>query len=407
MTSITGTGTAPSPALTGGVLDAPSGPVAPDGDRETNQPAPALAGLIGQGAGNALMLGLSRPRNIGDIEAMFSEIAAKLRDTQVDTRALRDEAGLANRQSALRNAAFVITSMLNWGADIDRERENIAEQQALIAEATAQIEDLQAERGTLVSQRDGLNSQIAGLNGQIATRQAQIASNTAQINVLNAQIATADEPQRSQLIAQRDALQAQNQQLQAEITGLEATRNDLQAQVNEIEGQIAEIDAEIAELEDAIAEATESIAASEAEIEARLGMMASLVESALGFFNLMERDSSNAQARGLAVTQTLFDRFEGALARVLDQLIERDTDDERTDFTAENARLGLGNPTAQQGDGVAGRFGALTPAQASALGFAAAVLGSLAGVLQAMQGPAQQTPQAMQNEGLLRMRMAI
>ena len=315
-----------------------------------------------------------------------------------------------------------------------------------------QINTLNGQINTLNGQINTLNGQIGPLNGQIDALNGQIASWNIQIQGLQAQLANAADPnQRAQLqnqigtlqsqvngataarntlSGQRDTLVQNRDALVAERNGLESTRNGaitqrdslsgqrtqlegqrgtLAAQLTTAQGALDRVNDQIEALENEKSEAQASVNASQNAIVGLVGELTAIALGALivgqALLGLLRGDGM----RDSFETRTFIDDFEQTLSQILAQVSDLVQDKADTEFTTENAQVGLGDWRFEQGVGIAGRFGAMQPAQTMAIGFASAVA-SVIGTLRTLLDQADSLPQnpiALAEAGIARTRMLL
>lgn len=376
------------------------------------------------GIGNALALGLADPRrNAGDIEAVFAEIAAKLRETQATTNDNAAVAQSESRRSDITRAGALLAKLEALGVVIDSNRENIRTQEARITVIDGQLAPLREQRSSLEAQKASLEAQQAALPGQINTLNGQISTLQGTlpglINQANAALvafssATTDEARNAALSQYITAINQYNANvmtintLTGQRDGLQNQLNSVNSQLNTVNAQLATVRAQITDLENQRQDATNSINASVGRINAALVEMISTFFAMLSLItqSMLGVQGEEAEARG--ATRANDDSFEKTLLGTLSQ-INRDLE-ERVElrFMEEGAILGLGLPaTEQQRGATATRFGSVSPAQSLALGFAA-VVASLNGALSSLLADGvPQNAGAMAQAGASRTRLAI
>ena len=117
-----------------GTVSSTSGP-----ETTTTSQAPAYQETLTT-QGRAFSLGLSAPRNHGDIEALFAEIATKFGVETAKATDYAEAAEDAKRSTALRAAAGNLGLCASLDAAIQAAEANIAKQEAIIAKKTEEID---------------------------------------------------------------------------------------------------------------------------------------------------------------------------------------------------------------------------------------------------------------------------
>lgn len=303
------------------------------------------------GASTAIALGLASPStSLGDFEALFAEIAEKLKTTQTESRSDSAVAQSEDRRSKIQRALTLLSEFERQVGVIKENQENIKVQNANIA--------------AIDSELVGLNAQKTSLNTQIADIDAQIA---------DANGAT---------------------------PGLDAQRANLVSQLGGVQGQIDALEADRQE-------AVDSKNESQANINNAIFKMISLLFAWFTFMVTALTLVQGEEMRAAGQTHTSKDDFEQSFLDVWEHVNKLEGNDIDFRFFEEAAITGAGALSEQQGDGVPERFGAVPSAQASALGFAAAVE-TLAGVLSGLGGSdVTQSAGAMAQEGLARTRVPL
>ena len=229
-------------------------PVAEPGQVEpAANPSPAFQETLTT-QGRAFALGLGVPRNHGDIEAVFAEIATKFGAEVERANDFANAAQTAVRSTALAAAAGSLAFFATFNAIMLNAEANIARQNVVIEAKNETITNLEAQKAPLVSQRNALNAEYSA-------NASTYWQNISQINQLNAQLATL-EPARATACA-ADAGGASCQNLTSQVNGIRSTISSLNAQNaalvnrnNEISGQVAALNNEINILQGQINTAT-------------------------------------------------------------------------------------------------------------------------------------------------------
>jgi hypothetical protein len=243
-----------------GTISGTSGPEA-----TTTSQAPAYQETLTT-QGRAFALGLGAPRNHGDIEALFAEIATKFGAETAKATDYAEAAEDAKRSTALRAAAGNLGLCASLDAAIQAAEANIARQEAIIAKKTEEID-------TKNNQIDALNAKYDEYRSEWNDNAATQLDNAGTIIELGFEIAAAwlvdDTAEVDRLQGQIDALEAQNSTL--------FNRNlYLDGEMFKIAGEVTKLGFEIAGLEIERGWAELSILGSEAEIGLAQGLLDTL-----------------------------------------------------------------------------------------------------------------------------------
>ena len=196
---------------------------APASEATTSSVPRLLDALVLQGG--IASLGLSAPRNHGDIEAIFAEIASKYGAEAEKARGYAEAAEDAKRSTALTAAAGNLALFAALGSVIIAADANIKKQEAVIKVKTEQINTKTAEKNALQDQYDAYraewNSNAATIlenGGKIIALGTELAAvelaRVAACGIDSGGAACRDlTSQANSLNGQIDALESQNSQL--------------------------------------------------------------------------------------------------------------------------------------------------------------------------------------------------
>lgn len=228
--------------------------------------------------GRIFGLGLGAPRNFGDIEALFAEIATKFGGEVGKATDFAEAAEDAKRSTALRASIGTLGFCASLSATIQAATLNIARQTAIIGQLNKEITDLNGQKTELQTELAGLQSQKASLDTQIGQIGAQIGTKYSELNALQASQATACGADAASATC-ISATQAVNDKT-AEISALQTQFNSLNtqmsgvlAQISSVNSQIADIDAQISVLNGRISTANASKNASQSNLNLATTML--------------------------------------------------------------------------------------------------------------------------------------
>jgi cell division protein FtsB len=200
--------------------------------------------------GRAFALGLGAPRNHGDIEAIFAEIATKYGAEVSKANDFSNAAATAVRSTALAAAAGSLAFFATFNTIMITAEANIKTQNQVIGQKTQQITALEAEKAPLVARRDALNAEFGNNVGQIAQNVITIAGLGTQLAGVEIARATACGLDAGgaacrDLTAQSNSLQSQIRTLEGQNSTLSARNSQISAEVSTLNGQINELQRQI------------------------------------------------------------------------------------------------------------------------------------------------------------------
>ena len=219
--------------------------------------APPLYSSVFNNSINASSLGLSPPRNFGDIEALFSQIATELgftidetRQNQTETATQRklsaseqltaDLNSIASKQATLNNIVFV--QIPGKERQIDGHEEGVKYQQDISADIRAEHSEKSGRLADLTEERRDLWN--TDTHGWTAAQQAELVEKINKINVdirvLQDEVidlANQLKPFDDEIGRLQDLITV----LQGEISGLYGTATNLQNSINALASGIFSI----------------------------------------------------------------------------------------------------------------------------------------------------------------------
>lgn len=402
MSTITGPGGV-APILPSGETEPLNIPV-PEGDSgappvvgnpTVNIPQPVLFAGRMTGLGTATALGLASPRrSSADFEALFAQIAAKLKETEAQNRSDDAIARSEERRTAMTRAGSLLTALQQLGTTIDVNEENIRVK-------SARIDQINVELAPLYSQRTAYDQQIASYQSQINANNTTLgALGTQRNSLVNAYFAATSDAERTSIMNQIYAIDSQVYALHTANAGLSGSMNTVQGLRNVVQGQITELETERSAAE-------QSISNSQNAIVNAINQMIALILASLSILFGVMTSVQAGEMRAVGKTSQAGDDFEQELSRVLANANKVLQDRVDLRFMEEGATLGEGAGDSEQANGVATRFGAVGTVQSRALGFIAAVEAAIGALARLTGDSLMQNAGAMANAGNARMRVAV
>lgn len=165
--------------------------------------AAALYALSFSGGATAAAMGLSAPRNLGDVEALFAEIAAVLDRTVGDAAAQSDLAATESARSGLLSLSALIGNAAAAAAIMTATKSAITALETMNTTLQGEVETLEKQEEALETEREGLSTDTAGYLSTMETERAAIAERDALIEAEQAK----DEPDQDAI----DAWEAANE----------------------------------------------------------------------------------------------------------------------------------------------------------------------------------------------------
>lgn len=396
-----------------GVVPAPTTPVV---QPPTGAPAPTVPTYLQNFAlsTSATALGLAAPRNLGDIEALFAEIASKLDVTRNETDDNEIVATTEAKRTEVARLSSLITMVANFGAIVSVERE-LEEPARLRGEAAAARDAAQNDADNYqqnIAALDngsvsdlGFNS-VSGraLRGSIPYETGQRAAAADRLTALTGvpQGNWPPNPSLSYFESRAPALPpgvvaaayiqwqqagtflANAQAERAELVNLRAqaleTVETQQAEFERWDAVAAPLEARISAARSAMPSSTQTDTGSTSFFDLML-FFAALLPAILGLMLNQQLDQSDKGGE----TNEIVSDVDQNLKEVIDQI--RDIDFERLELQY-MSRMSAGDPgSGVTADASGTAFGGLTRAEAAAMAFGGLILGTIEGLGQiAAQG---------------------
>jgi len=342
------------------------------------------------GLTTAMGLGLASPRNQGDIEAIFAEVAEKLDKINSVTRDNERVADSNSRRTSLQTAGVLFSQMNGVGALVESNKDNIKDQNAKIEDVNGQITVLEAQRSMLTATRDSLNGQLNGLQSQRNSLYNTLGTLQSELQTLQQQLSQlqgANPQNQAAIIAKQDQIAGKWNQ----IGGVNGQISTVDWQISTVSGQIATLNNQINGIngqinglvnERNVAQASKN--KSEQDIEDLNAAYAVLVATVMPYATAQMTGSNSSNARISGQTNEIVSDYDQLMEQVLDNLTDLADRILELNFIARGAQEGRAGAS---GDGTAlpSSFGQLSPVQALAAGFVGLIqalrdtLGGLAG----------------------------
>jgi hypothetical protein len=364
-----------------------STPVATSG---TGTQAPPLYQMDFNGLTRSAALGLANPTSLGDLEIVFSQIAAALKEKLGEL----NDMDIVTRAETLRgNRGLVLAAvslMASMGAELDANATNIRDKSEVFDKA-------KTDRDSAATTRDGLASRRSGLESNIRSARESInASNTA-LNNLGPRITEAVNEMSRLKLPERQARYNELSQLLHSPTGLyaqqSAANTNIVAQntnigiwegdIRSLNNQIGPLNEKIDTLKGVMDGADRSRNESAARIVTLNGQMQSFYTNVtslmLGANNITQGEIAR-NAGAVATEGSSFDALLTNLAKALVDLSGAVADNSRVaEIVGTLGGSGLGGSDSQPD-----RFGQMSAPVARAVAFAGligATMSALAEVL--------------------------
>ncbi len=297
----------------------------------------------------ASSLGLSTPRSLGDLEALFAEISSELGETQNQAAGFTRAANTSARSTSLIAAARNLLQMVGVALNIETEDKEIAKQQAIITAKKDELQGLKDQRSGLVSTRDAAQDSKSDKVGE------RDGHNLDLIGLYILALAAPDDQALKDEIAYKEG----------RVGTLNGEIDALTSQINELNGQITALDFDIAGVEIELFFAGEAKDAATEALEAAIALLALLFVALLPFsiFLAMEAKKDAGQD-SFAVSSDNLD-LDQVLKDAIDRIAGRDIDQTERNLVRENLEqdlpAGSGNPNAvvDRAVGFAGSISAL------------------------------------------------
>lgn len=289
---------------------------------------------------SAALLGLSQPRSLGDLEALFAQISSELGETQTKTEGFSRAAQSSARSTTLLAAARNLLEMLGVALTVEVEAKEIAKQEGIITEKKDELSTLNTQRDGLVSQRDRLQDQLdtkretrTGIDLEVVGLYIEYYA----LLTVGAFDAAAD------VMAQIESKESQSAALLAEIQTLETQVSDLNGQITDLDFQILGVEIDLA-----VAEAAKK--ASEDALDAAVNLLALLFITLLPFTLFLALGAKSESAQDSFALRPDNIELDEVLKDAIDRIAGREIDETERNLVKENLLLnlpaGTGNPDA-------------------------------------------------------------
>lgn len=365
-----------------------STPVATSG---TGTQAPPLYQMDFNGLTRSAALGLANPTSLGDLEIVFSQIAAALKEKLGEL----NDMDIVTRAETLRgNRGLVLAAvslMASMGAELDANATNIRDKSEVFDKA-------KTDRDSAATTRDGLASRRSGLESNIRSARESInASNTA-LNNLGPRITEAVNEMSRLKLPERQARYNELSQLLHSPTGLyaqqSAANTNIVAQntnigiwegdIRSLNNQIGPLNEKIDTLKGVMDGADRSRNESAARIVTLNGQMQSFYTNVtslmLGANNITQGEIAR-NAGAVATEGSSFDALLTNLAKALVDLSGAVADNSRVaEIVGTPGGSGLGGSDSQPD-----RFGQMSAPVARAVAFAGLIGATMSALAEALR----------------------
>lgn len=365
-----------------------STPVATSG---TGTQAPPLYQMDFNGLTRSAALGLANPTSLGDLEIVFSQIAAALKEKLGEL----NDMDIVTRAETLRgNRGLVLAAvslMASMGAELDANATNFRDKSEVFDKA-------KTDRDSAATTRDGLASRRSGLESNIRSARESInASNTA-LNNLGPRITEAVNEMSRLKLPERQARYNELSQLLHSPTGLyaqqSAAHTNIVAQntnigiwegdIRSLNNQIGPLNEKIDTLKGVMDGADRSRNESAARIVTLNGQMQSFYTNVtslmLGANNITQGEIAR-NAGAVATEGSSFDALLTNLAKALVDLSGAVADNSRVaEIVGTPGGSGLGGSDSQPD-----RFGQMSAPVARAVAFAGLIGATMSALAEALR----------------------
>lgn len=365
-----------------------STPVATSG---TGTQAPPLYQMDFNGLTRSAALGLANPTSLGDLEIVFSQIAAALKEKLGEL----NDMDIVTRAETLRgNRGLVLAAvslMASMGAELDANATNFRDKSEVFDKA-------KTDRDSAATTRDGLASRRSGLESNIRSARESInASNTA-LNNLGPRITEAVNEMSRLKLPERQARYNELSQLLHSPTGLyaqqSAANTNIVAQntnigiwegdIRSLNNQIGPLNEKIDTLKGVMDGADRSRNESAARIVTLNGQMQSFYTNVtslmLGANNITQGEIAR-NAGAVATEGSSFDALLTNLAKALVDLSGAVADNSRVaEIVGTPGGSGLGGSDSQPD-----RFGQMSAPVARAVAFAGLIGATMSALAEALR----------------------
>lgn len=365
-----------------------STPVATSG---TGTQAPPLYQMDFNGLTRSAALGLANPTSLGDLEIVFSQIAAALKEKLGEL----NDMDIVTRAETLRgNRGLVLAAvslMASMGAELDANATNFRDKSEVFDKA-------KTDRDSAATTRDGLASRRSGLESNIRSARESInASNTA-LNNLGPRITEAVNEMSRLKLPERQARYNELSQLLHSPTGLyaqqSAANTNIVAQntnigiwegdIRSLNNQIGPLNEKIDTLKGVMDGADRSRNESAARIVTLNGQMQSFYTNVTSLMLSANNITQGEIARNAGAVATEGSSFDALLTNLAKALVDL------SGAVADNSRVAeiVGTPG---GSGLGGsdsqpdRFGQMSAPVARAVAFAGLIGATMSALAEALR----------------------
>lgn len=371
---------------------APLQPVAPASTGATGTQAPPQYQLDFTGLSRSAALGLSNPTSIGDLEIVFAQIAAALKDKLGEFNDM-DAVSRAETLRGNRGQVLAAVSLMNsMGLEIDANNANIRDK-------TQIYDTAKVGRDDATRTRDGLAGQKSQLEKNISDARTSIQSSNDAITSLNTRITNAttemgrlklpDQQARYNdlfnLLNSPNGLYAQRGAADTNIRNQNTNIGIWEGQITQLNGQLGPLNEQIKNLNDVMDGADNSRKQSAERIGVLGRRMASFYTDVASLLAGVNNSTQGQVARNAAEVKPEGESFDQLLSNLARALVALG------DVMSDNARL-LDLVGTADGAGLTGtdsrpdRFGQLSAPVARAVAFAGMIGATMSALAEMLRG---------------------
>ena len=371
---------------------APIQSVTPASTGATSTQAPPQYQLDFTGLSRSAALGLSNPTSLGDLEIVFAQIAAALKDKLGEFNDM-DAVSRAETLRGTRGQVLAAVSFLDsMGSQIDTNNVIIRDKTKVYDTAKTDRDDTTRTRDSLAGQKSQLEQNISGARTSIQSSEGTITSLTSRINTATTEMSRLKLPDQqarfnelSNLLHGPSGLYAQRGNAEANIRTQNSNISAWEGQITQLNTRIGPLNEQIKNLNDVMDAADRSRKESANLVQALTIRMASFysdVASLLAGVNSATQGQVARDAAEVTPEGESFDLLLSNLARALVAL---------GDVMSDNARL-LDIVGTADGVGLTGtdsrpdRFGQLSSPVARAVAFAGMIGATMSALAEMLRG---------------------
>lgn len=371
---------------------APIQSVTPSSTGATGTQAPPQYQLDFTGLSRSAALGLSNPTSLGDLEIVFAQIAAALKDKLGEFNDM-DAVSRAETLRGNRGQVLAAVSLMNsLGLEIDANNVNIRDKTEVYNTAKTGRDDATRRRDGLAGQKSQLEENISGARTSIRSSEEAIRSLDGQINTTTSTMRGLKLPDQqarynelSNLLHGPTGLYAQRGNAEANIRNQNSNIDTWEGQIGQLNNQLGPLNEQIKNLNGVMDGADNSRKESAARIATLGPRMESFyadVASLLAGVNNATQGQVARDAAEVTPEGESFDLLLSNLARALVAL---------GDVMSDNARL-LDIVGTADGVGLTGtdsrpdRFGQLSSPVARAVAFAGMIGATMSALAEMLRG---------------------